>query len=51
MNYNGVMIMEFRFETVYNQKAFTSMAKALRKTIRKKRSKRSHIFGWMVVWG
>ena len=25
------------------------MAKALRKTVRKKRSRRSHIFGWIVV--
>ena len=25
------------------------MAKCLRKTIRKKKSKRSHIFGWLVV--
>lgn len=41
--------MEFTFETTYNQKALTAMAKGLRKTIRKKRSRRSHIFGWIVV--
>lgn len=41
--------MEFKIETTYNQKALTAMAKGLRKTIRKKRSKRSHIFGWIVV--
>lgn len=41
--------MEFRFETKYNQKGLTAMARALRKTIRKKRSRRSHIFGWCVV--
>ena len=41
--------MEFRFETTYDQKGFTAMARALRKTIRKKRSRRSHIFGWCVV--
>lgn len=41
--------MEFRFETAYNQEAITMMAKALRKTVRKKRSKRSHIFGVIVV--
>jgi len=41
--------MVFQFETVYNQKAFTSMAMALRKTIRKKHSKKSHIFGWIVA--
>ena len=41
--------MEFRFETIYDQKSMTAMAKALRKTIRKKRSRRSHILGWCVV--
>ena len=41
--------MEFKFETAYNQEAITIMAKALRKTVRKKRSKRSHIFGLIVV--
>ena len=41
--------MEFTFETSYNQKALTTMAKALRKTIRKKRSRRSHILGWVVM--
>ncbi len=41
--------MEFTFETKYTAKTMTSMAKALRKTIRKKHSRRSHIFGWVVV--
>lgn len=41
--------MEFTFETNYNQKSLTAMARVLRKTIRKKRSKRSHIFGWIIV--
>ena len=41
--------MEFIFETTYNQKALTAMAKGLRKTARKKRSKRSHICGWIVI--
>ena len=41
--------MEFTFETQYNTKTMTSMAKALRKTIRKKHSQRSHIFGWIVT--
>lgn len=41
--------MEFIFETFYHQKALTVMARALRKTVRKKRSHRSHIFGWIVV--
>ncbi len=41
--------MEFIFETAYNQKAVTTMARALRKTLRKKRSRRSHIFGWIAI--
>ena len=41
--------MEFIFETNYDQKGITAMAKALRKTIRKKRSKRSHIFGIIII--
>lgn len=41
--------MEFTFETVYDQKAMTAMAKALRKTVRKKRSRRSSIFGSIVI--
>lgn len=42
--------MEFTFETQYNAKTMSVMAKALRKTIRKKHSKRSHIFGWIVIF-
>lgn len=41
--------MQFTFETTYDQKALTAMAKCIRKTARRKRSKRSHIFGWLVV--
>ena len=41
--------MEFKFETAYNQEAITAMAKALRKTVRSKKSRRSHIFGVIVV--
>ena len=41
--------MQFTFETIYNQKALTAMAKGIRKTARKKRSKRSHIWGWIVI--
>ena len=41
--------MEFKFETKYNQEAVTVMAKALRKTMRKKKSRRSHVFGPIVV--
>lgn len=41
--------MSFKFETAYNQEAVTIMAKALRKTARKKHSNRSHIFGIVVA--
>ena len=41
--------MEYTFESLYNQEALTIMAKCLRKTVRRKKSKRSHIFGWIVV--
>lgn len=41
--------MEFVFETVYNQKAILAMAEALRKTIRRKRNKRTHILGWVII--
>ena len=41
--------MEFTLQTVYDQKACTAMAKAARKTVRKKRSRRTHVFGWIVI--
>ncbi len=41
--------MEFTFTTAYNQKAMTAIAHTLRKTVRKKHSRRSHIFGWIVI--
>ena len=41
--------MEFKFETAYHQDALTVMAKAIRKTARKKKSRRSHIFGVIVI--
>ena len=41
--------MEFIIETEYTQKVISTMAKALRKTIRKKRNKRTHIFGWIII--
>ena len=40
--------MQFEFETVYTQKAVTAMARALRKTIRKKKNRRSCIFGSII---
>lgn len=42
-------MMEFRFETDYNTETMTVMARALRKTIRSKKSRRSYIFGWIVT--
>ena len=41
--------MEFTFQTTYNQKAMKTMAMGLRKTIRKKRTMRSRIFGGIIV--
>lgn len=41
--------MEFIFETIYDQKGISVMAEALRKTIRKKRSKRSHIWAVLII--
>ena len=41
--------MEFTFETHYNTKSLAVMARALRKTVRKKHSRRSHIIGWLVI--
>ena len=41
--------MKFTFETEYNQKTLSVMAKCIRNTVRKKKSKRSHIFGWIVL--
>ncbi len=41
--------MEFKCETVYNAKAMAVMAKAMRKTVRRKHSHRSHVFGWIVL--
>ncbi len=41
--------MEFVFENQYDQEAMTAMARGLRKTVRAKHSRRSHIFGWIVT--
>lgn len=41
--------MEFTCTTVYSKKALAAMAKALRKTVRRKHSIRSHIFGVIVI--
>ena len=41
--------MQFTFQTDYNQRSLSVMAKCIRKTARAKRSKRSHLFGWIVI--
>jgi len=41
--------MEYTFHTQYDLKAMTALARGLRKTIRRKHSRRSHVFGWAVV--
>ena len=41
--------MEFIFVTRYDHKGVSTMAKALRKTVRKKKSRRSHIIGVAVI--
>lgn len=41
--------MRFTFETHYNQKSLSVMAGCIRKTVRRSRSKRSHIAGWIVA--
>ena len=41
--------MNFSFVTEYNRDAVSTMAKALRKTVRKKKSRRSHIIGVAVI--
>lgn len=41
--------MQFVFETAYDKNTLPVMAKCLRKTVRKKRSRQSHVFGWIVI--
>ena len=41
--------MEIHVKTVYDQRALTAMVRGLRKTVRRKRSRRSHIVGWVLV--
>ncbi len=41
--------MEFGFDTTYDAQALTAMARTLRKTVRKKRNRRTHIWGWIVI--
>ncbi|MBQ4094071.1 MAG: YcxB family protein, partial [Oscillospiraceae bacterium] len=41
--------MEFTFVTEYDLTALTAMARALRKTLRRRQSRRTHVFGWILV--
>ena len=41
--------MPYTFETTYDFKALTAMARALRKTVRRKKSRRVRIFGGIAV--
>ena len=41
--------MNFRFETDYDLDTLTAMAKGLRRTVRKKRSRRVHVFAAIAV--
>ena len=41
--------MEYIFETNYDKKTLKTMARIVRKTVRKKHSRRSHSFGWTAV--
>ena len=41
--------MKFTVETTYDQKTMTALARVLRKTLRAKRNKRTHIFGWLLI--
>ena len=41
--------MEFHFTTVYDHACMTAMAKALRKSVRRKRSRRTHLLGWLLI--
>ncbi len=41
--------MEFTCRTTYNQKALTAMARAVRKTVRVKTSRRVHLYSWLVM--
>ena len=41
--------MEFTFQTTYNRPTMTALARALRKTTRKKRNRRAHLLGWIAI--
>jgi len=41
--------MEFTFACTYDLRALKAMNRAMRRTVRKKRSRRTHIFGWILI--
>ena len=41
--------MEFHFTTVYDHACLTAMAKALRKTVRRRHSRRTNLFGYLLI--
>lgn len=41
--------MEFTCHTAYDQKALTAMARAVRKTVRAKRSRWIHLYAWIII--
>lgn len=41
--------MEFTCHTTYDQKALTAMARAVRKTVRAKRSRWIHLYAWIII--
>ena len=45
----GENLMGFHFTTVYDHACLTAMAKALRKTVRRKHSRRTNLFGILLI--
>lgn len=41
--------MEFTCHTTYDHKALTAMARAVRKTVRSKRSRWIHLYAWIII--
>lgn len=41
--------MKFTIQTNYTARRMVTMARVLRKTVRKKHSRRSHLFGWIIL--
>ena len=41
--------MEYKLKSIYDKEALIAMTRVVRKTTRKKKSVRSHAFGWIIV--